>query len=230
MKQVQFVSAFWCLNDTTAYVMEFEKMAASGVSILLFLDPRLEEIGGRLMDTYPNVKVVGYEELPPQPSEVQLPSHRNAVKDSADYFWIMSQKLDTVRKALPFTDRPFLAWVDFRLFHVFHGHEEACQARLRDIEEATWDSSKIVAPGCWTCAGVIDPFESVSWRFCGGVFITPRGCIEAAARKQEELLRAHLPRLTWEVNYWTLMEDHFQWCLGDHDPTILNLNIDKGHH
>ena len=39
-----------------------------------------------------------------------------------------------------------------------------------------------------------------------------------------ELVNEFLPRLTWEVNYWAMMEDHFQWYAADHDDSLI-LNI-----
>lgn len=36
-----------------------------------------------------------------------------------------------------------------------------------------------------------------------------------------ELVYAHLPALTWEVNYWAMMEEHFERYPADHDDTML---------
>lgn len=49
----------------------------------------------------------------------------------------------------------------------------------------------------------------------------PRDQVAAAYMRQMELVRANLPRLTWEVNYWTMMEDHFTWYSANHDDSML---------
>ena len=80
-------------------------MAQSGISLIVFLDPALKEEGSRLVKTYPNVRVE-YLCLDFVPENVQLPERRNREKDSATYLWIQCQKLEILKRALEFTDRP----------------------------------------------------------------------------------------------------------------------------
>ena len=194
-------------------------MAQSGISILLFLDPALRSEGERLTATYPNVRIPEYLPMTPVPTEVKLPAQRNASKDTAEYLWIQCRKLEMLERALAHTDRPYLAWIDFRIFHIFP-EVEICQARLKEIEIYPWSHSKILTPGCWA-PGTYDPWTRILWRFCGGFLLAPRDRVNEAAERQAHLVLENLPKLTWEVNYWTQMEDHFEWYKGDHNATIL---------
>ena len=194
-------------------------MAQSGISLLLFLDPALREEGQQLVATYPNVRIPEYLPATHPPQPVELPSHRNESKDSAEYLWIQCRKLEILERALEHTDRPYLAWIDFRIFHIFP-ETRACQERLVAIENHPWEHSKILAPGCWP-SGNYDPWSRILWRFCGGFLLAPRDCVKEAAARQAELVFGNMPELTWEVNYWTQMEDHFQWYKGDHNASIL---------
>lgn len=186
---------------------------------MVFLDPALKKEGTQLIETYPNVRVE-YLCLDFVPENVQLPERRNCEKDSAMYLWIQCQKLEILKRALEYTNRPYLAWVDFRLFHIFEEQEAECKERLRQIELYPWTHTKILAPGCWN-AGRWDIWNQILWRFCGGFLLAPRASILPAAVCQRTLVLGNLPRLTWEVNYWTRMEEHFEWYKGDHNPTIL---------
>jgi hypothetical protein len=52
----------------------------------------------------------------------------------------------------------------------------------------------------------------------------PREAFQPAWTRQQALIEAGLPRVTWEVNYWAQMEEHFQWYPADHDDRLL-LNV-----
>ena len=61
--------------------------------------------GNELAKTYPNVRVE-YMVMDFVPENVQLPERRNPSKDSATYLWIQCQKLEVLKRALEYTDRP----------------------------------------------------------------------------------------------------------------------------
>ena len=53
-----------------------------------------------------------------------------------------------------------------------------------------------------------------------------RDLFEAAEQQQSRLVQQHLPRLTWEVNYWALMTC-FQWYQADHDDSMLAVGFNE---
>lgn len=221
---VTFVSAFLKIadRDPTPYIDQFEILAKTGVDILLFLDEAFREIGETLVTSYSNVRIPEYVQLDPIPPSVQLPSRRNPSKDTAEYLMVQLSKLKFLSKALRYTDRPYLAWIDFRIFHVLHNRDEAI-LRLKAIEQSPPITTKILAPGCWT-PRVHPIWDSISWRFCGGFLLGHRDRMYEAYKRQSLLVAKGLPNLTWEVNYWTQMEEIFEWYPGDHNNTILPKN------
>lgn len=218
---VTFVTAFIRLStkDPSDYITYFEQLATTRIDILLFLDESLRTQGEDLCIKYPNVRIPEYITLPSLSDNTILPSNRNIAKDTAEYLYVQHSKLGWLSKAVKYTTRPYLAWIDFRIFHVFKDPIASMQ-RLRDIEYDPPRTSRILAPGCWG-PGAYDIWDSVVWRFCGGFLLGPRERFKSAHDRQTELIQENLPRLTWEVNYWTLMEDTFEWYHGDHNDTIL---------
>ena len=207
--------------DQSSYLPEFKKLADSGVPILLFVDPDVA-----VPDLPPTVRVLRRRLPPVVPPDcpVQLPAHRNHPKDTVAFLSLILQKLYVMTEALAETDASHLAWIDVRLFHVIR-HTELAQTKLKALVTRSFPGlTKLLSPGCWEGPLVGDPFESIHWRFCGGIVLGPRAAIEPAYRRQMELVAAHLPRLTWEVNYWAMMEEHFEWYKADHnDSIVMNL-------
>ena len=44
----------------------------------------------------------------------------------------------------------------------------------------------------------------------------------AAAERQQALVMGNMPGLTWEVNYWAMMEEYFTNYRADHDDSIVS--------
>lgn len=226
---VTFVTAFLKLSDRNPdeYVSQFKRLANTGIDILLFLDEAFQSIGNDICAAYPNVRVAEYLSLDPIPDNVILPESRNVQKDSPEYLIVQLSKLKCMAKALQYTTRPYIAWIDFRIFHIFHDRDRASRT-LRSIEQNPPKSTRILAPGCWDKRSR-PIWNSILWRFCGGFLLGHRDLIQAAYDTQTTLVTEGLPRLTWEVNYWTLMEDMFEWYPGDHNETILPRVQENGH-
>ena len=97
---------------------------------------------------------------------------------------------------------------------------------LQYIAAAEFPTNKILAPGCWGFPseyGMVkyDIWDYICWRFCGGFLVGAVGLFEAAAARQESLVMGNLPGLTWEVNYWAMMEEYFINYRADHDHSIV---------
>lgn len=216
-----YVTAFYPTRtdvDVDSYWSEFQFLAETGVPLLVFLDPDGPEI-----TVPPSVRVIR-RRLPAAPSDVILPGARNIKKDTADFLWLILQKLYVLSEALQYTEAEHLAWIDFRIFHVIR-HKQLAQTKLKAVASRTFPGlTKLLSPGCWEGSVGASLFDAIQWRFCGGLVLGPRAAIEPAYRRQMELVEAHLPRITWEVNYWAMMEDHFEWYKADHnDSIVMNL-------
>ena len=56
---------------------------------------------------------------------------------------------------------------------------------------------------------------------CGGFLVGAVELFEAAAARQEALVMNNMPGLTWEVNYWAMMEENFLNYSANHDDSIV---------
>jgi len=206
------------------YLEQFEKLAATGLPIVLYLDRSLTEqrFTANVTVVPASISDLGlWQAL--QHLSVQLPSVRNAGKDTADYLTIINAKTEflqrTIAMGLPATHHAF---IDFGLFHVIRDTPRA-QERLRAMARLAPDD--ILVPGCLPDRG--DFLHTVNWRFCGGFLVGPTAKIEAFAALHRKAIERHLPALTWEVNYWAWMEMHqgfaCRWVPADHDDSILDL-------
>lgn len=214
-----FVTAFFApstaYRSTDTYFEHFAKLANTGIPILLFLDTRYTD------RTFPlNVSVIPMElDTSWLPIDVELPVGRNPQKDTHEYLCIQLQKLTLLNLARATTTTPFLAWIDFGVFHMVKEKEDA-QDVLKYIAQCEFPRDKILAPGCWP-AGQYEIWQSPVWRFCGSFLLGHRDLFEHAQHRQMELVFQSLPRITWEINYWTQMEDVFCVYKAYHDETLL---------
>jgi hypothetical protein len=214
-----FVTAFLRPKTTyrsvETYFEQFAKLAATGIPLLLFLDT---EFLGRSFP--PNVRVIPTTlDTSWVPPDVQVPANRNPAKDTVEYFCIQLSKLRYLTKAREYTSDPILAWIDFAVFHMFRD-PIASTRRLQTLATADLPHDRILAPGCWS-AGTYD-WNSVCWRFCGTFLIGHRDLFPPALEAQTRLVQARRPRLTWEVNYWAEMEEHFRVYTANHDDSLLS--------
>ena len=216
---VTFVTAFFTpktpYRSLETYLAHFRPFAATGVPILLFLDPDVS------VDVPANVRILSRRlDLSWIPEEVQLPAVRTPTKDTREYFAIQLEKLHILADAVAHTETSHLAWLDFGAFHMFCDHARSTDL-LQEIAVSSFPSSRILAPGCWP-PGLYD-WNRVSWRFCGTFLLGHRDLFRPAYEAQTKLVRDQLPRLTWEVNVWAQMEEHFEVYLANHDDTLLSL-------
>lgn len=213
-----YVTAFYPARTDIpleTYWDDFRTLADSGVPILLFVDPTTNH---RSLPS--NVRVV-YKHLPSPPSDMMIPPRsRNEQKDTPEFLWLMLQKLYFMSEALALTETPYLAWVDFRIFHVVRDIPRTQWALRTLVETPPWTSA-ILAPGCREHDPNFPFLDHICWRYCGGFLLGPRERFPSAYRRQMDLVIQHLPQLTWEVNYWAMMDDVFEWYGADHDDRLI---------
>lgn len=220
---VTFVTFYYPVRkDMSAsdYLSQARKIIDSGIPLIVFAEPSVShEV------TAPNTTVVPLHLDTSWITEnTRLPSVRHPSKDTAEFMCLMLMKLRCMIDALQHTDSTHLAWIDFRVFHVIK-NTEIVQEKLRAIQSRPFAGlTKILMPGCWPSTYGTDILERVCWRYCGGFFLGARDMFQPAFDRQTELVRKFLPHLTWEVNYWSQMDEFFEWYAADHnDSIILNL-------
>jgi hypothetical protein len=213
---VTYVTAFHPVRSgLDTYIKKFEQFALLGIPIILFLDKDCI-----LPREYPNVTILPSElSMDWIPKDVDLPKERNETKDTRTYLVLMLHKMKYMNEALAHCDTPYLAWIDFGISHIIQYPQTTFQ-KLIDLQSFSQPLTTILSPGCW---GQNSNFvkDSVYWRFCGGFFFGPREVFPRAYERQTELVKQYLPALTWEVNYWALMDDMFTWYAADHNDSIL---------
>lgn len=216
-----FVTAFYPTRtdvDLVSYWSQFHQLVSTGVPILLFLDPAHPPVD--LPDT---VRVFRrpLQRILPEGVEPQLPAHRNVPKDTVEFMTLILHKLYFLAEACDETDASHLAWIDFRVFHVFK-FPELAKTKIRALMRCSFRGlTKLLSPGCWAPCPTFDITSTVCWRYCGGLVLGPRDAIRPAWHRQMELVHTHLPVLAWEVNYWSRMDDVFEWYAGDHNDSLL---------
>jgi hypothetical protein len=187
-------------------------MTDTGLPIVLFTD--LDTSFPRNVIVIPTVLDTSWI-----PDTVKLPEYRNHEKDTIEYFCIQLQKLYFLKEATKYTTDSFLAWIDFGAFHMFTDTAK-CSQLLKDISQSEFPRDKILAPGCWEPGAY--SLDSVCWRFCGTFVLGHRDLFEPAYRRQTELVHRQLPKLSWEVNYWSQMDDLFQYYSANHNDLLLS--------
>jgi hypothetical protein len=141
----------------------------------------------------------------------------------------MNTKVEIVLKAKELCDDDTLIWIDYGILKLMTNKIRFIN-KLKIIN--TLKFNKIKIPGCW---GFGQPFsvESVNWRFCGSLFISPRNLIQEFFQHSKNVLsdfcNLNCYKLTWEVNIWAIVEmfalkEQIDWYFADHNDTMF-LNI-----
>lgn len=223
---VTFVTALYLPSNPTyrklsTYIAHFEKLASTGVPLIVYLDNRLTELGERLCREYKNIQRCIYDtvDISYVPADVRLPVWRNHEKDTVDYLCIQLSKLKVLANAAEFVETDHLAWIDFGIYHMFKDHP-LCNLLLNKIAYSSFNTDTILSPGCYS-EGTKDLFNNIYWYHCGSFLLGPKEKFKPAYEKQMSIVTNNLPQLTWEVNYWTMMGDEFTSYIANHNELLL---------
>jgi len=150
--------------------------------------------------------------------DVTLPRSRSPEKDTAYYLCVQMSKLKCLAHASHRATH--LAWIDYGIFHMIKDVSRT-QSDLRDLAELLPQKklAKIMSPS--GTAFPADVWDVPRWSFLGSVLFGQSEAFVDAYRRQTELVLEHLPKLTWEINYWTMMEEHFEGYPSGHDDGIV---------
>jgi hypothetical protein len=218
MKTTTFVTAFFkpatSYRNEADYFTLFNRLANTGISILLFLDTTYTD---KVFP--PNVRVIPIDlDTSFLPETPVLPSHMHPIKDNAQYMCIQLNKFRVMNEALAYTETPYLAWIDFGVFHMIQD-ENRVMKMLHTIERSTFRRDRIVSPGSKK-TDLTDVWTHPVWRLFGTFWVGHRTLIPLAYIRQLSLVMENLPKLTWEVNYWAMMDEFFDIYTSGHDDSI----------
>ena len=239
-----FVTAFMNIYETPFQnkdlewrFQHFRKLAQTGIDIAVIVSRDCAYYMENLSQRYPNIRVIRamnlsetwvysiYQKVIDEGVNVDLPNSRNPLKDTTEYILLMNAKTEFLKIAIE--NNPFgathYAWIDFNIYHIFGGREKIVLELLQGLSKRTMAPYFLTLPGCWGKEHVNEAhlMNDICWRFCGGFLLGASELFPAAAARQKELVLAHFPRLVWEVNYWTLMEEYFTNYPSDHNEAII---------
>ena len=206
------------------YRTQFEKIANTGIPIVLFLDDTITHW------TFPeNVHVVKasledtwIDSIAPASCTYEI-THVRAPKDTFGYMKIQHTKAEWLMRArnMNVYATDWYAWIDFGIVRVL---DQPAIDRLYSMMPPL--EPRIITPGCW--AWILDDanvWKGVHWRFCGGFILMHKNFVEPFWEQYKATVLRELPKFTWEVNIWALMESdglNFGWtpCC-EHSPEII---------
>ena len=226
---VTFVTALYLPSGrinkpVDTYFSLFERLAGTGVPLIVYLDVHLASRGKGLCLRFPNI-------LRCAPSvfdqsfllrNVVLPSVRNYEKDTADYMCIQLTKLRLMAEVAGYQKGP-LAWIDFGIYHMFKDWDR-CDRLLQEISDWDFIGDHILSPSYKNV--FVNLFEHICWKHCGSLLIGTGPMFIKAYKRQTALVLENLPQLTWEVNYWAMMDEYFKIYIANHDDLILEQLVD----
>ena len=224
-----FISAYYHIPSISyrspdKYFDFFEKILISGIPVFLYMDEQYKERTEELLKYYPHFTVLGYVKLDTSwvPDNVILPSQCTPNKDTMEYFCIQLSKLQHMADASSKIPSTFthLAWIDFGIFHMFKDRPRMVRA-LQELSMYKFDQGKVWSPSCWLSKENYELWDRPCWSHSGSILIGDRDLYKDLYKRQQELVKKYLPKITWEVNYWTMMGDAFTLYKGEHNDSIL---------
>lgn len=217
---ITYVTAFLVRPTSKHSILEykfhFDRLVATGIPIVLFLDRRLTW-------SFPNHVVVIPTLLEETwvwkhvPESVELPPVRSST-DTREYMMIQNTKTEFVWKASQLNPwkTDWFAWIDFGIGHVFRNEETF--ERIRTLSPPSIPG--IHTAGIWTQAPE-DLFETVCWKYAGGFFLIHTSRIETFHTAVHASILRNLPKFAWEVNIWADTGLELGWYPSDHNDTII---------
>ena len=223
-----FVTALYVLESQAprrsldAYLAHGRLLVAAGVPLRVHTSPDLAEELRNSWKGLPTDHVELRTDVLAEPywqMSVRLPKQRNLSKDTAFFLSVQLTKLKLCAIAAESSD--FVAWVDYGVFHVLED-VEASQQNLRSIAHRLPESgrTRLLSPTAWA-EGEYELWHVPCWRHLGGFLLGPGAAFVRAYELQLKLVIAGLPILTWEINYWAMMDGEFDGYAADHNDSLI---------
>jgi hypothetical protein len=255
MAGVVFVTAFLDLGEDRSQnksvdvcFNHFNSLAKTGVNIQLFLSFSYMEAYNRICKHHTNV-LVEYVELSQLDTfrmiadlVPHLPSSRTEYKDTRAFLTLMNAKAELLHRAMGpepgycsssrrhSWGASHFAWIDFSIFHVIRD-TEATITYITELSKKEFPHERcMLVPGCWEAGRNADSlFNAINWRFCGGFMLASVDAIVELNALYYKHFRSTVAErgLTWEVNFWSLLENEYgwrpQWYKADHNDSIVRV-------
>lgn len=222
----------------------FNKLAASGIPLIVFVSPTFSHLLEKVAEQHPNIKRVitldwttfDTYKIINSFQNLKLPGVRGEKKDTFQYMALQLSKPEFLYMALNHTLSSHLAWIDFNVAHVFK--TENAILKLQAIGQMSLKVPLMAFAGIWpkiTNLDVKGLLEKVHWRFAGGFFILDRDSVITFHALSRDALRIFLAQtgfLVWEVNFWAWLESTFSFSfrplvyISDHDDRLVSLPKD----
>jgi hypothetical protein len=255
MPGVVFVTAFLDLGEDRSQnksvdvcFNHFNSLARTGAQIQLYLSFSYKEAYERICKHHANV-LLEYVELSQLDTfreiadlDPHLPSSRTEYKDTRAFLTLMNAKAELMYRAMGIEPgycasshrygwtAGHFAWIDFSIFHVIKDTGATIEYLAKLAKSEFPHDGCMLVPGCWAAGRNADTlFDAINWRFCGGFFLASVDAIV----NMNALYRKHFRDivkqrgLTWEVNFWSLLENDYgwrpQWYKADHNDSIVRV-------
>ena len=207
---------------SNALLAQGRLLVSSGVSLRVHTSPDLESellaswegLSTDRVELRTDVLVEPYWQ-----SNVSLPKQRNESYDTAFHLSVQLSKLKLC--ALAAESSQFVAWVDYNVFGMIK-NVEVTQENLRSVANLlpVSNRNRLLSPTAWA-PGDYSLWHVPCWRHLGGFLIGPGSAFVAAYEKQLNLVVVGLPMLTWEVNYWAMMDGDFDGYPAYRDDSLI---------
>lgn len=224
------------------YIEHGKKLLKQPYSKVIFMEPelipQLKEYSQHIEEEDSNVKNTF---IPYSITDIylysirdQFPNHSiqgNSEKDTQNYFIIMNNKTELLKKAIELNvyNTNNFVWIDFGIFHIFKGNEQLFENSLKSLLNIY---PRIRAGSCW------DPnkhsreyltLDTVVWFFAGGILGGNKKNLSIFAmlckNKLLEIIEQN-KTITWEVNVWYEVYKQnpqlFSLYQCDHDFTLIS--------
>jgi hypothetical protein len=161
------------------------------------------------------------EKLEPQKPPLTWATADNPAKNTLEYHCVQHQKVEWLAQAANMDqDADTFVWVDFGIMHLPGMNGDYLTSFLDRIVK-----NDFAIPGCWPKGEVLA--DTPCWRFCGGVWIVPRGDIVNLTKAFKAVTRMFIrtmKKVSWEVNMLALVEQtnipNLRWYEADHNPRM----------
>jgi hypothetical protein len=220
---ITYVTAFFqgkrMKRSIEEYKQEFDKLVATGIKLVLFLDSDVHWIFPDNVHVYPASLEDTWVYQTIQ-SPFILPTPRGE-HDSLEYLQIQNSKVEWLYRATLYNPwkTEWFAWIDFGITHVFKKPEETLE-RLKQLQPPT--TACIRTAGIWSHRGGYE--GAVCWRFAGGFLLLHHAYAKSFMERCHSILLRKKPYFSWEVNVWAELESEgvqLGWYASDHNDSII---------
>ena len=162
-----------------------------------------------------------------------LPRIRSESKDTKNFMILMNAKSEFIQRVRDAgVEASHYIWIDAGISQIFKDPAASFRHLQERLVSYTFPKDHILIPGCWSApqSNFDALLHKVCWRFCGGFFVVPAGCVDIFATAVFDGCREIQERsglAIWEVNVWAWLEANTDWrpdwYASDHNDRIIQM-------